>query len=119
MYNYETNFLFKKEVKNLKQSQDFLKHFDFAIDFHTKNLKSKIVKIYFILEKKDSGTIRIGSISKLKEQDVTELNEYFNDILSKIMFNEIIKHKFFGFTKRDKYCLEDNTYILKYINNTV
>lgn len=119
MYNYETNFLFKKEVKNLKQSQDFLKHFDFAIDFNTKNLKSKIVEIYFILEKKDSGIIRIGSISKLKENDVTELNEYFNNILSKIMFDEIIKHKFFGFTKRDKSCLENNVYILNYINNTV
>ena len=119
MYNYETNFLLTKEVNDLKQSRDFLKNFDFAIDFHTKNLKSKIVEIYFILEKKDSGTIRIGSISKLKEQDVTELNEYFNNVLSKIMFNEIIKHKCFGFTKRNKSCLENNIYILKYVNNTV
>lgn len=119
MYNYETNFLLTKGVKDLKQSRDFLKHFDFALNFHTKNLKSKIVEIYFILEKKDSGTIKIGSISKLKEEDVSELNEYFNDILSKIMFDEIVKHKFFGFTKRDKHCLENNVYILKYVNNTV
>ena len=78
LYYYEADFILDGEVEPeyFIDAFHYLAEDNFADYLHDKNLKEKVFKIIWSLEKLDSGVVKIYANAKLNESEILELEDF-------------------------------------------
>lgn len=78
LYYYEAEFRLDGEVEPeyFMDAFHYLSEDNFVDYLHNENLKEKVFKIIWSLEKPDSGVVKIYTNEELNDNDLTELEDF-------------------------------------------